>query len=139
MVHALSEAHRVLKPGAILIDLRPAARNRRVELELAEARLHIGEIDSANTFADHVVADDTLRSALAAGQFQIEHRASFELLTDMDTAADLREYAAGLRRSKMPKTMLPQIEQLTADAEGDYIIRSRRDMLIARYRKSPSV
>ena len=135
MVHALSEARRVLKPGAILIDLRPLARNRRVEVELAAARLQIGEIDSANTFADHVVADDTLRSAQAAGQFRLEHRASFELLTDMDTAADLREYAAGLRRSKMPANMLAQIEQLTADAADDCIIRSRRDMLIARYRR----
>ena len=135
MVHALAEAHRVLKPGAMLIDLRPAARNRRVEVELAGARLHIGEIDSANTFADHVVADDTLRSVLAVGHFRMEHRASFVLLTDMDTPADLRQYAAGLRRSKMPPAMLPQIEQLTADAEGDYIIRSRRDMLIARYRR----
>lgn len=60
MVHALSEVHRVLKPGATLIDLRPDTSNRRVELELAEARLYIGEIDSAITFADHVVADDTL-------------------------------------------------------------------------------
>ena len=137
MVHALSEVHRVLKPGATLIDLRPDTSNRRVELELAEARLYIGEIDSAITFADHVVADDTLRSAVAAGRFQFEHRASFEDVTDLDTLADLREFAATLRRSVMPASMIPQIERLTADEEADYVIRSLRDMVIARYRKTP--
>ena len=135
MVHALSEARRVLKPGAALIDLRPAASNRRVELELAGARLYIGEIDSASTFADHVAADETLRLALAARHFQFEHRASFELLTDMDTPADLREFAAGLRRSVMPDFMLPRIERLMADDADDAVIRLRRDMVIARYRK----
>ena len=47
MVHALSEVRRVLRPGGSLIDLRPTARNRQVELELSEARLHIGEIDAS--------------------------------------------------------------------------------------------
>jgi hypothetical protein len=32
MVHALQEAHRVLRPGGILLDIRPAAAHRRVGL-----------------------------------------------------------------------------------------------------------
>lgn len=34
MVHALREAHRVLKPGGVLLDLRPGAVHRRIGLEL---------------------------------------------------------------------------------------------------------
>ena len=34
MVHALHEAHRVLKPGGLLLDLRPGAVHRRIGLEM---------------------------------------------------------------------------------------------------------
>jgi hypothetical protein len=34
MVHALHEANRVLKPGGVLIDLRPAPVHRRVGIEV---------------------------------------------------------------------------------------------------------
>ena len=33
MVHALEEAHRVLKPDSLLLDLRPAAEHRRIGIE----------------------------------------------------------------------------------------------------------
>ena len=137
MVHALSEAHRVLRAGGLLIDLRPATRNRRVELELSAARLFIGEIDSSITFPDHVAADEALRAAIADGKFRAEHKASFELITDFDAIADLRQFATGLRRRVMPDSMPGQIEALTADEAADYIIRTRREMLIASYRKLP--
>jgi len=34
MVHALREAHRVLKPGGLLLDLRPGAVHRRIGIEV---------------------------------------------------------------------------------------------------------
>lgn len=34
MVHALREAHRVLKPGGLLLDLRPGAVHRRIGMEV---------------------------------------------------------------------------------------------------------
>lgn len=135
MVHALKEAHRVLKPGGALIDLRPTRRNRRVELELPAARLYIGEIDSSHSCPDHVAADEALRLALAAGEFRLEHNESFEFVTDLDSPADLREYASSLRRSVTPKSLLRRVEDLTATETDDYIIRCRREMMIARYRR----
>ena len=33
MVHALEEAHRVLKPDSLLLDLRPAVEHRRIGIE----------------------------------------------------------------------------------------------------------
>ena len=135
MVHALSEARRVLKPGGRLIDLRPTARNRRVELELPDARLFIGEIDSSDTFPDHASADQALDAAIDVGDFQIEHKTTFDVVTDFDTVNDLRTFVASARRTVMPDSIPARIEALTKDQREDCIIRTRREMVIARYRR----
>ena len=135
MVHALSEARRVLKPGGRLIDLRPTMRNRIIELDLPLARLAVGEIDSSSTFSDHVAANKALDAALAAGEFRLEHKTNFYYLSDLDSLADLREFKAGLRRSVMPESVFQRIEALVADEGDNYLIRVRREMLITRYRK----
>ena len=135
MVHALEEAHRALKPSGVLIDLRPGMRNRRVELDLGGAALRLGEIDSSHSHPDHLAADEALRAACAEGLFRAEHRAGFEFVTDMDSACDLREYAAGLRRSAVSEGLLRRAEELAAGEEGECVIRARREMVIARYRR----
>ena len=136
MVHALREIHRTLRPDGTLIDLRPAIQNRAIELELSYARLHIGEIDSSATAADHQAADAALRAAVKQGLFRGEHDADFQLIIDMDSVDDLRAYAAALRRSVLPSEVISRLEWLTADENGDFIIRIRRQMTIARYRKT---
>ena len=138
MVHALSEAHRVLRVGGALIDLRPTIINRQVGLELGGARLHIGEIDSSDSIPDHQVADAALVAALTAGKFHAEHRENFEFVTDLDTLEDLQEFADGLHRSVMPESMPGQIKALIEGGASDCLIRIRREMLIARYRKLPA-
>lgn len=135
MVRALSEARRVLKRGGRLIDLRPTARNRRVELALPETTLFIGEIDSSSAVSDHIAANEALAVALAAGAFSLEHCTTFQIKHDLDTLADLREFKAGLRRSALPESIFQRIEALAADEPGETLIRIRREMLIARYRR----
>ena len=131
----MSEVRRVLKPGGHLIDLRPTRRNRTIELELPSARLAIGEIDSSSTFPDHVAANDALDAAITAGEFSLEHRTSFHYLSDLDSLADLRDFKAGLRQSVLPEAIFERIEALTADEPVDCLIKIRREMLIARYRR----
>lgn len=135
MVHALSEARRALKPGGRLIDLRPTMRNRSVELALSSATLFIGEIDSACTFPDHVAADAALEAALSAGELRLEHQTTFQIMSDLDSLEDLQEFQRDLRRSVMPESIFERIEALTADEGANYLIRIRREMLIARYRR----
>ena len=135
MVHALSEARRVLVPGGRLIDLRPTMRNRRVELALPLATLFIGEIDSSSTFPDHAVANEALDAAMAAGKLRLEQSTTFSIAHDLDSLADLRDFKAGFRRSVMPDSIFKRIGALTADRPADYLIRIRREMLIARYRR----
>lgn len=135
MVHALSEARRVLKRGGRLLDLRPTMRNRRVELLMPDATLFIGEIDSSRSCSDHVAANDALDRALAAGDFKREHRTTFQIRTDLDSLADLREFRSALRSSVMPESLFARIEALIADEPAEALIRIRREMLIARYRR----
>ena len=135
MVHALSEARRVLLPGGRLIDLRPTMRNRRVELDLPGASLFMGEIDSSSTFPDHVAANEAIDAALSAGNFRLEHLTTFAIAHDLDTLVDLREFKAGFRRSVMPDSIFEQISAITADRPADFVIRIRREMLVARYRR----
>ena len=135
MVHALSEARRVLKTDGSLIDLRPTARNRLVDLEFAGHRIHVGVIDSARSAHEKRLANEALRDALDMGLFRLEHRATFEYVTDLDGLPDLREFAARLRRSVMPEDMPERIAELTAGIREDYLIRIRREMIIWRLRR----
>ena len=132
MVHALRECHRALRLGGRLIDLRPSERNRQVELELSGALLNIGEIDSSSAIGDDIAANDALRQALAAGLFRLEHDERLEYVLELDTLADLLEFGESLRRSVLPSEIVARIEALTA-GERDFVIRVRRQMLIARY------
>lgn len=134
MVHALEETHRVLRAGGSLIDLRPATTNRTLELELADAHLYIGEIDSSETFADHRVADEALVSSVKRGLLEAEHSAEFQVTTDLDSVKDLLEFSSTLRRSTLRDELVERIELLIADEEDDFIIHSRRDIIINRYR-----
>jgi len=137
MVHALDEAHRTLEPGAALIDLRPTACNRRVEIVSAGLRHVIGEIDSSKALPSYAAAEATVLAALAARQFRLEERAAFEQVIELDSPADLREYAAGLRRSRMPAQILPRAERMLA-RDPSASIELRRATTITRYRKLPA-
>lgn len=134
MVHALDEVHRVLALGGSLIDMRPSTRNRSVEVVLGAARLRAGEIDAAASNADRVAADRALDAALKAGLFRVEHRESFSYVSEMDSLADLRDFAASLRRTALPAKVMERVEGLVADLSEDYSIRIPREIVIARYR-----
>ncbi|MCY4538725.1 MAG: hypothetical protein OXE52_10900 [Chloroflexi bacterium] len=134
MVHALEETRRVLREGGSFLDLRPASKNRRVELEVSGARFHIGEIDSSATFADQWAADAALEILLDQGLIAPEHDAQFLVTTDLDSVEDLRAYAATLRRSVMAEELPERIESLIAGEAQDILIHTRREMIIRRYR-----
>lgn len=134
MVHALRECHRALRPGGSLIDLRPSERNRQVELELPAARLRLGEIDSSSAINDDIAANDAILQVTAAGLFRLEHDERLEYVLEMDSLADLRDFGKRLRRSVLPESLLERAAQLTA-GEAHFLIRIRRQMQIARYRR----
>jgi len=90
MVHALLEAHRVLRPGGILLDLRPAAEHRRIGLGEGPAWRLVGKMREplredrrANRAVEQVVRRRLFRST-ARGAVLLERV--------MDDLSDFRGY-----------------------------------------------
>ncbi len=88
MVHALHEAHRVLKPDGILIDLRPAPKHRRLGLGDGTHWQLVGVM--REKFDDDLAANRAVAHVLREGLYQRESRIDFDLDRVMDTIADFR-------------------------------------------------
>src|SRR5215510_13314825 len=70
MGHALREAHRVLKPGGLLIDLRPAPAHRRVGIVSGGRYRRLGTTRESLD-PDHA-AGRALRRIRRTGLFRLE-------------------------------------------------------------------
>ena len=99
MVHALREAHRVLKPDGLAIDLRPAAKHRRVGLGAGQRWKLIGVM--RESFDDDWAANRAVARVLREGLFWPETIAEFSLDRVMDGMKDFRTWLAefGQRRA----------------------------------------
>ena len=102
MVHALREARRVLKPGGVAIDLRPALVHRRVQVRRA------GQTELMGVMREHFDDDHAASRAVAqvVGQrlFKLEGRRRIPLERRMDGLPDFREWLADFqgRGKKLP-------------------------------------
>jgi hypothetical protein len=90
MVHALREAHRVLQPNGLLLDLRPAPVHRRVGLARGERWLPLSPM--RETFEGDRAANRAVAAALAEGLFARGARTRFEVRRQMDTLAEFRAW-----------------------------------------------
>lgn len=90
MVHALREAHRVLKPNGILIDLRPGLVHRRVGIERAGRFRQLGKM--YESLDDDRKANRSVALVLRAGLFKVEWRTQFDCRRVMDSLNDFRTF-----------------------------------------------
>src|SRR4030095_9300804 len=94
MVHALQEAHRVLKPSGSLIDLRPAPKHRRVGLETADGGWQLVGV-MREKFDDDRAANRAVAQVVRKGLFRRTTSVEFDLARVMDTPDDFREWLDG--------------------------------------------
>jgi len=93
MVHALLEAHRVLKPNGLLFDLRPAAVHRRVGITEGDDYRFLWVM--RETFEDDHAADQAVEQVRRDGSFKAEgRRVRFPCFRVMDTLDEFREWLA---------------------------------------------
>lgn len=107
MVHALREAHRVLKPNGILIDLRPALVHRRVGIERAGRFRQLGRM--YESLDDDRKANRSVALVLRAGLFKAEWRTRFDCRRVMDSLSDFRTF---IDEFVAPGTDLPRHDRL---------------------------
>jgi hypothetical protein len=115
MVHALKEAHRVLKSGGILIDLRPAPAHRRLGLGEGSNWEFVGRLHEV--LDDDYAADAAVARVVQEGLFQPATRLEFELDRVMDTMEEVRDFIDefGQRRKLPPHaTLLKRLERRRA-------------------------
>ena len=102
MVHALREAHRVLKPDGLLIDLRPAAVHRRVGV-VTKGDLYRLPWVMREKFDDDRAANRAVAQVMGERWFKAKGRTRFSCYRVMDTLDEFREWLADFtNRGKCP-------------------------------------
>lgn len=90
MVHALLEAHRVLKPNGLVLDLRPAAVHRRVGIVQDDGYRLLWVMREG--FDDDRAADRAVAYVTGDRTFKAESRIRFPCFRVMDTVDEFREW-----------------------------------------------
>jgi hypothetical protein len=86
MVHALREAHRVVTPNGVVIEMRPASVHRRVAVEQGRKSRHVGVM--RENFKRERAADRAVARVVRAGWFREAPTRNFPCTRIMDTLAD---------------------------------------------------
>lgn len=126
MVHALSEAHRVLKPDGILIDLRPKPEHRQVGIGSGRRWAFVGE--TREGLEDDEAADRAVAEVLRAGLFRQDEHVEFMLERVMDSLADLDTWLDEFSTSRE----IPPHTQLIARVERALRTQRRQVKIVAR-------
>jgi SAM-dependent methyltransferase len=138
MVHALSEIHRVLKPGGILIDLRPVEENWSVEVVSSAGYQAAGRLsDLPIGVADDTAAFNAMNEVQSLGWFSKEKESSFSFFYYWDTPSEMKEYIDEEWEDfeKMDEVLYRKASSLWASANADARVRVRVKMWIASWRK----
>jgi hypothetical protein len=90
MVHALREAHRVLKGEGLLIDLRPAAVHRRAGI--TEGSAYRLRWVMRETFDDDLAANRAVTHVVREGWFKAAGRTRFPCYRVFDTLDEFQEW-----------------------------------------------
>ena len=138
MVHALYEAHRVLKPGGILIDLRPALKHRRAGLFLSPGTDFQSVGVMREDFADDRAANRAVAQVVRERRFRRESGVEFDLDRVMDSLDDLREWLDDLcSQDKMPPHawLFERLERAVEGAGPGHRITVRGPLVLAVLRR----
>lgn len=138
MVHALGEINRVLKPGGLLIDLRPVEDNWSVEVTSSAGYQMAGRLsDLPIGVSDDKAAFNAMREAESLGWFSKEKDGEFGFFYIWDTPSEMKEYIEEEWEDfeKMDEELYRKASSLWASANADARVRVRVKMWIAAWKK----
>ena len=142
MVHALNEAWRVVKPGGLLVDLRPLLDRWPIEVASAAQQREVGRAtDLAEPLADDAAANAAMAQAAQSRLWVQDLQEEFALLYYWDTPDEMREYIAEDWSDvvTVEDSVWRVLKSAWAIAAADARVCLRMKMLITRYRKSSAI
>ncbi len=138
MVHALDEIWQSLKPGGILIDLRPVEDNWTVEIPSSSGLKIAGRLtDMPVGVADDKAAFAAMNEVESRGWFINERSEEFAFFYYWDTPSEMKEFmeAEWEDFEKLEEHVYQKASALWASANADARVRVRVKMLITKWKK----
>jgi hypothetical protein len=137
MVHALREAHRVLAPSGVLIDVRPVIAPIVTDVVIGTHSVWTKTVESYTSPEEVAAADAAVQNAVSAKWLVFETSQPFTFEIYCDSAPDLRVYVETrkLRGAEIPYEELELLRrELGADGQTPRL-RCRRPWMLSTYRK----
>lgn len=136
MVDALREAHRVLMPSGVLVDVRPVIAPIVVEVVIATRAVWAKTVESYSA-PDDIAAAAAVAHALSRDWFVFETSSPFDFEIYCDTAAELGANAEGrkLLGASIPFKELEQRQREFGAERQASRLRCRRSWMLSTYRK----
>lgn len=112
MVHALRQAHRVLKDDGYLLDLRPAPTLRHVGIEVNNSYQQV--VTMRENLDDSYSADRAVNEMVKAGCLKLKSRTRFECTRRMDSYSEFQnwlEEPTRFRKLTSPERLLKSVKE----------------------------
>src|SRR5262249_22984168 len=137
MVDALWEAHRVLTPLGVLVDVRPVNEPIVVEVVVGSEPVWARTVESFSVPEDIAAADAAMQHAVSREWFVFETSLPFDFEIYCDSVAELRTYAEErkLRGAPIPYAELDERLRAMGAAGQAARLRCQRPWMVSTYRK----
>jgi hypothetical protein len=134
--------HAALRPGGVLLDVRPEPRHPCVEVHRLDVATgcerveRIGEVDDTYRHGTLAMADEALQTLIAAGRFERECDETFTFIYHFESVVAWLDYVAGHWTSAhLERELIARAyEALPIGASGE--VRVLRAIHAARLRRT---
>jgi hypothetical protein len=135
MVHALERIWEALRPGGLLVDVRPVAARWPLEILADGQGIRAGRVDDSPNVADDHAADTAIRTAVRRRFFRPIARATFPFDYVWDSVAEMSEYVTANWEgcAVLQPDLLERAYRLERGSHGEKRVRITMRMILRTY------